>query len=380
MASFSIAHASCRLLTPSLFSTLPTTRLFRNPALNSPFPTPSFSQKNSSLLLSSKYKTRIACMSTTTSPVGKENERLSGQNEKVVEVSSWIDYLPEEVQPLAKLARVEKPIGTWLLIFPFAWSATLAASSGSLPDFKILALFASVAPLLRGAACTINDFHDRDIDKMVERTKMRPFASGDVTPFQGLCFFAFQLLLSHGILLQLTNYSMIYEALFIFLISTYPLMKRMTYWPQAYLGLTINWGVLFGWHAVKGSLQPSVVFPLFISGFLWTLLYDTIYAHQDKKDDIKIGVKSTALKFGDSSKEWITGFAIACISSLALTGYNAAIGWPYYVFLAAASGQLAWQIGTVNLSSPADSGRKFVSNKWFGALIFSGILLGRVFP
>ncbi|TYG41325.1 hypothetical protein ES288_D12G167200v1 [Gossypium darwinii] len=384
MASFSVGGAHSSLRTPSLFPTPPTIRMLKHhPVLNCTpfFTTPSlFSPKNLSLR-SSNHRAGIACMSTTTSPVGKDDQKLiSGQpNEKVVQVSSWIDYLPKEIQPFAKLARVDKPIGTWFLIFPFAWSATLAAASGSIPDFRNLAVFACAAPFFRGAACTINDFFDRDFDKMVERTKERPMASGAVTPFQGLCFFAFQLLLSHGIFLQLTNYSWIIEAAFIFLSCTYPLMKRLTYWVQAYLGLTINWGAVLGWYAVKGSLQPSIVLPLFLSGCFWTILYDTIYAHQDKEDDVKVGIKSTALKFGESTKEWITGFAIASIGTLALTAYNAALGRPFFVFLAAASGQLAWQIRTVNLSSAADCNRKFVSNKWFGVLILSGILLGRVF-
>ncbi|KAK8521186.1 hypothetical protein V6N13_077303 [Hibiscus sabdariffa] len=351
---------------------LPTS--FANPSLFSRTTNPSTSH-------SSGYRTRVTCMSTSTSPIGKSDRKLISVqlNEEVVKVSEWVDCLPEGLQPYAKLARVEKPIGSWLLMFPFAWSAALAASTGSLPDFKSLAVFACACPLLRGAACTINDFLDRDFDKMVERTKLRPMASGAVTPFQGLCFFAFQMLLSHGILLQLPNNSLMYEALFLFLICTYPLMKRITYWPQAYLGFTINWGILYGWHAIKGSLQPSIVLPLFLSGYCWTIFYDTIYAHQDKEDDVKAGIKSTALKFGESTKEWITGFATACIGSFALAGYNAALGWPFYAFLAAAAAQLAWQIGTADLSSPADCNRKFVSNKWFGALIFSGILLGRVF-
>ncbi|PQP94376.1 4-hydroxybenzoate polyprenyltransferase mitochondrial isoform X1 [Prunus yedoensis var. nudiflora] len=201
-------------------------------------------------------------------------------------------------------------------------------------------------------------------------------------------------------------------------------MKRLTFWPQAYLGLTFNWGALLGWAAVKGSIDPAIVLPLYLSGVCWTLVYDTIYAHQDKEDDLKVGVKSTALRFGDSTKEWITGFGIMCISSLALSGYNAEIGfvssfifvlfflfinnyfffyhywkfnpilfpsatsshqsfnygagWPYYAFLAAASGQLAWQIWTADLSSRVDCNRKFVSNKWFGAIIFSGILFGKL--
>ncbi|KAL4621551.1 hypothetical protein ACB092_06G237100 [Castanea dentata] len=292
--------------------------------------------------------------------------------------SSWIDlYLPKHVRPYALLARLDKPIGTWLLAWPCMWSISLAAIPGHLPDFKMMLLFGCGSLLLRGAGCTINDLIDRNIDIKVERTKLRPIASGLLSPFQGLCFLGFQLLLGLGILLQLNNYSCILGASSLLLVFSYPLMKRFTFWPQAYLGLTFNWGALLGWAAVKGSLDPAIVLPLYISGVFWTLVYDTIYAHQDKEDDLKVGVKSTALKFGDSTKEWITGFGIASISSLALCGYNAGIGWPYYAFLTAASGQLAWQIQTVDLSSRADCNRKFVSNKWFGAIIFSGILFGR---
>ncbi|XLS75267.1 hypothetical protein HN51_032132 [Arachis hypogaea] len=162
------------------------------------------------------------------------------------------------------------------------------------------------------------------------------------------------------------------------LVFSYPLMKRFTFWPQAYLGLTFNSGALLGWVAIRGSLDPRIVLPLYASGGFWTLVYDTIYAHQDKEDELKVGVKSTALHFGDSTKEWITGFGIACLSGLALSGYNAEISWPYYAFLAAASGQLGWQIWTVDLSSRADCNCKFNSNKWFGAIIFGGILAGKL--
>ncbi|XP_050372504.1 4-hydroxybenzoate polyprenyltransferase, mitochondrial-like [Argentina anserina] len=291
----------------------------------------------------------------------------------------WIDaYLPKLARPYAKLARLDKPIGTWLLAWPCMWSITLAASPGHIPDFKMLTLFGCGALLLRGAGCTVNDLLDRDIDTMVERTKSRPVASGLLTPFEGLCFLGFQLLLGLGILLQLNNYSCVLGASSLLLVFSYPLMKRFTFWPQAFLGLTFNWGALLGWAAVKGSIDPAIVLPLYISGVFWTLVYDTIYAHQDKEDDLKVGVKSTALRFGDSTKEWIAEFGILCISSLALSGYNAEIGWPYYALLAAASGQLAWQIWTVDLSSRLDCNRKFVSNKWFGAIICSGILLGRL--
>ncbi|XXG60334.1 hypothetical protein AAC387_Pa04g2267 [Persea americana] len=293
--------------------------------------------------------------------------------------SSWIDlYLPESVQPYARLARLDRPIGTWLLAWPCMWSITLAATPGNLPDFKLLSFFGCGALLLRGAGCTVNDLLDRDIDTKVERTKLRPIASGILTPFQGLSFLGLQLLLGLGILLQLNTYSQVLGASSLLLVFSYPLMKRLTFWPQAYLGLTFNWGALLGWSAVKGSLDPAVVFPLYVSGVCWTLVYDTIYAHQDKEDDLKVGVKSTALRFGDLTKNWVTGFGIACISGLTLSGFNAELGWPYYACLSVAACQLGWQIWTVDLSNGADCNRKFVSNKWFGAIVFSGILLGRL--
>ncbi|PHU23875.1 4-hydroxybenzoate polyprenyltransferase, mitochondrial [Capsicum chinense] len=309
----------------------------------------------------------------------EENKKNDQQTPSASPSPSWIDtYLPRIVRPYAHLARLDKPIGTWLLAWPCMWSIALAAPPGSLPDVKMMTLFGCGALLLRGAGCTINDLIDRDIDTKVERTRSRPVASGVLTPFQGLTFLGFQLLLGLGILLQLNNYSRILGASSLLLVFSYPLMKRFTFWPQAFLGLTFNWGALLGWAAVKGSIDPSVVLPLYASGVFWTLVYDTIYAHQDKEDDLKVGVKSTALRFGDSTKEWISGFGLACISSLALSGVNADIGWPYYAFLTAASGQLAWQIWTVDLSSRADCNRKFVSNKWFGVFIFGGVLFGRL--
>lgn len=314
----------------------------------------------------------------STSSGGKDSDG-DGELKRENDTSSWIDlYLPQKARPYAQLARLDKPIGTWLLAWPCMWSITLAAEPGNLPDIKMMALFGCGALLLRGAGCTINDLLDQDIDVKVERTKLRPVASGLLTPFQGLSFLGLQLLLGLGILLQLNNYSRVLGASSLLLVFTYPLMKRLTFWPQAYLGLTFNWGALLGWAAVRGSLDAFIVVPLYASGVFWTLVYDTIYAHQDKEDDLKVGVKSTALRFGDSTKEWVTGFGLACMSSLALSGLNADLGWPYYTFLAAASGHLAWQIYTVDLSNRADCNRKFVSNKWFGALIFSGILLGKL--
>ncbi|CAN6914254.1 unnamed protein product [Brassica oleracea] len=308
----------------------------------------------------------------------KDDKEKSGVG--CVKEASWVDlYLPEGARGYAKLARLDKPIGTWLLAWPCMWSIALAADPGSLPSFKMMGLFGCGALLLRGAGCTINDLLDRDIDTKVDRTRLRPIASGLLTPFQGLQFLGLQLLLGLGILLQLNNYSRVLGASSLLLVFSYPLMKRFTFWPQAYLGLTINWGALLGWAAVKGSLEPAVVLPLYLSGVCWTLVYDTIYAHQDKEDDVKVGVKSTALRFGDDTKLWLTGFGTTSMGLLALSGLSADLGWQYYASLVAASGHLGWQIGTADLSSRTDCSRKFVSNKWFGAIIFSGVVLGRTF-
>ena len=302
-------------------------------------------------------------------------------NLKKTKKVSWIDaYLPEKARPYAHLSRVDKPIGSWLLVWPALWSVTIVVEPGNLPDFKLLAMFGWWAVLIRGAGCTINDFFDRDFDKKVERTKSRPLASGALTPAQGLWWLAIQLFLGLGVLYEMNNLTLLLGALHVPLVFAYPLMKRLTYWPQAFLGVMISWGAFMGSTAVKGSINHGVVHPLYISSFFWTLVYDTIYAHQDKEDDAKAGVKSTALRFGDLTKQWLTGFGVPCIIALAISGYKAGLGMPYYTFLVIAAYQLTWQILTVDLSSPIDCGKKFVSNQWFGAIIFVGVLLGKLFP
>ncbi|GLJ31304.1 hypothetical protein SUGI_0627960 [Cryptomeria japonica] len=320
-----------------------------------------------------KYGNRSWFQNQSTAGCSGLGEGVVNEGEKV----SWIDtFLPRWSRPYAHLARLDWP--TLLFVWPFMWSITLSAPSGNLPDFRIM-LFIGVGTIFwRGAACTINDLLDQDIDAKVERTMSRPLVSGVLTPFQGLCFLGFQIILGLELLLQLNNYSRILGALWPLLAFTYPLMKRFTYWPAAYLGLSWNWGALLGWAAIKGSLDLDVVLPLYASGICWTLVYETIYAHQDKEDDLKVGVKSTALLFGDQTKTWITGFSIACISGLTLSGFNAGLGWPFYFFMPIAAGHFGWQIMTLDILSPVDCRRKFFSNRWFGAIVFIGIFLGRL--
>ena len=204
----------------------------------------------------------------------------------------WIDQIaPHWSRGYLKLARLDRPIGTWLLLWPCLWSIALASPANTAtPPYDLLLLFALGAMVMRGAGCTYNDIVDRDFDAKVTRTALRPIPAGDVTIRQAWLFLGLQLLIGLVILLQFNLVTVGLGLASVLLVVTYPFMKRITYWPQAWLGLTFNWGALMGWTAVTGSLGwPAVA--LYAAGFCWTLGYDTIYAHQDKEDDALIGVK-----------------------------------------------------------------------------------------
>ncbi|XP_078062303.1 4-hydroxybenzoate polyprenyltransferase, mitochondrial [Mustelus asterias] len=258
--------------------------------------------------------------------------------------AALVGSAPPAVQPYLKLMRLDKPIGTWLLYLPCTWSISLAAEPGCLPDLSMLALFGTGAILMRGAGCTINDMWDKDIDRKVARTEIRPIAAGDVSRFQALVFLGGQLSLALAVLLCLNYYSIVLGAASLGLVVTYPLMKRLTYWPQLILGLTFNWGALLGWSAVKNSCDWSICLPLYISGVMWTLIYDTIYAHQDKADDVLIGVKSTALKFQEQTKQWLIGFSTIMLTGLTVVGLNSDQTLPYYAAVVTVGAHLAHQM------------------------------------
>ncbi|XP_030646874.1 4-hydroxybenzoate polyprenyltransferase, mitochondrial [Chanos chanos] len=289
-----------------------------------------------------------------------------------------VNLAPQSVQPYLRLMRLDKPIGTWLLYLPCTWSIGLAADPGCLPDLGMLTLFGVGALLMRGAGCTINDMWDKDFDKRVSRTASRPIASGEISRFQALVFLGGQLSLALGVLLCLNYYSIALGAASLSLVVTYPLMKRITYWPQLVLGLTFNWGALLGWSAVMGSCDWSVCLPLYFSGVMWTLIYDTIYAHQDKDDDVRVGVKSTALRFQEQTKPWLSSFAVAMLSGLVLAGVNANQTLPYYGAVSAVAVHLAHQIYSLDINKPEDCWKKFASNRNLGLLLFMGIVVGNL--
>lgn len=277
-----------------------------------------------------------------------------------------------------QLMRLDRPIGSWLLFWPCGWSLALSAAPGCLPDPWLMMLFGVGAMVMRGAGCTINDMWDKDFDGRVARTAGRPLASGRLSQFDALVFLGAQLGLGSLILMQLNFYSVCLGAASMGLVITYPLMKRFTYWPQLALGFTFNWGALLGSSAALGQCDWAVCGPLYLSGVAWTLLYDTIYAHQDKYDDAIIGIKSTALKFGDSTARWLTGFGTTMITGLLAVGYSAEQTWPYYLTVALVSGHIARQIWTLKINNPADCGEKFRANRHLGMLLFVGIVAGNL--
>ncbi|KAG0371880.1 Para-hydroxybenzoate--polyprenyltransferase, mitochondrial precursor (PHB:polyprenyltransferase) [Mortierella sp. AD032] len=290
---------------------------------------------------------------------------------------TWLDQMPKSVQPYLYLTRIDKPIGTWLLFWPCAWGITMASYSAHhplVPTLSTIGLFGIGAVIMRGAGCTINDLWDRNIDKKVERTKVRPLASGAVTPSQAIAFLGLQLGAGLAVLTQLNLYSIVLGASSLSLVVTYPAMKRITYWPQVVLGLAFNWGALLGSSAMLGAANWPVALPLYASGVCWTLVYDTIYAHQDKKDDIKIGVKSTALRFAEKTPEYLAAFSTGMVTMLALAGYMNDQGPLFYALsVGGAATHLAWQLRSVDYENPGNCWSKFASNKWTGALVFSGI-------
>jgi 4-hydroxybenzoate polyprenyltransferase len=288
----------------------------------------------------------------------------------------WIEHLPERLRPYAVLARWDRPIGSWLLLLPGWWALALAPGW---PDLRLVALFALGAVAMRGAGCVINDLIDRDLDARVERTRQRPLASGRLGVSQALAFLALQSLVGALVLLAFKRFAIVLALASLPLIVIYPLMKRITWWPQAFLGITFNWGALVGWAAATGELAAPALL-LYAAGFFWTLGYDTIYAHQDKTDDALIGIRSTARRLGAATPRWLWGFYGVTLALLAAAGWSAGLGPGFYLLLLAVAGHFAWQIRTLELDDPRSCLRRFRSNRDLGLLVCLAILAGKVGP
>lgn len=292
--------------------------------------------------------------------------------------SLLIRQAPPALRPYLTLMRIDRPIGTWLLLYPCWWGLTLAPSGTSLPLYLWHgALFGIACVLLRGIACTVNDILDRDLDAQVARTRTRPLPSGAVTPGRAWLFLALQIIAVLPLLLPFSCLTIALAGTAIVGFFIYPLLKRVTHWPQAFLGIVFNWGVLGGWATATNSLGVPA-WLLYAAGFFWTLGYDTIYAQQDVEDDRRTGIKSTALLFGRWVRPWVAAFYTMTMVLTVLAERALHFSYPVtWSLTLAAALHLVWQVATLRTQTPRDCLTKFRSNRIFGLLMLLAFAAGK---
>jgi 4-hydroxybenzoate polyprenyltransferase len=292
-------------------------------------------------------------------------------------IGNWVDTLaPVWSRPYLRLARLDRPIGSWLLLLPCWWSSALAAVAAHArgPSLWHLVLFFVGAFAMRGAGCTWNDIVDRDLDASVERTRSRPIPSGQVSVGQAGLFLVFLLLIGLAVLIQFNGFTVALGIASLAIVVVYPFMKRITYWPQIVLGLAFSWGALMGWAAAFGRLGlPPLL--LYAGSISWVIGYDTIYAHQDREDDALIGIKSTALLFGERTKPMLAVFYSLAVVLLGAAGFSAGGGVVFALGLIAFAAHLAWQIARLDIADPDNCLAVFKSDRDAGLILFAGLLL-----
>ncbi len=290
---------------------------------------------------------------------------------------NWVDTAaPAWLKPYLRLARLDRPIGSWLLLLPCWWSAGLAAIAAGrpYPDPWHCLLFFVGAFAMRGAGCTWNDNVDRDLDAKVERTRSRPIPAGQVTARQAFAFLVLQALVGLAVLLQFNPFTILVGILSLATVAIYPFLKRVTHWPQIGLGLAFSWGALMGWPAVFGRLDLAALV-LYAGSIAWVIAYDTIYAHQDREDDALIGIKSTAILFDDRTKPMLALFFALAVMLIGLAGWLAGAGLIFAIGLAAFAAHLAWQVQRLDIADPGLCLRLFKSNRDAGLILFAGMIL-----
>ena len=293
-----------------------------------------------------------------------------------IRAGGWVARLPEAWRPFALLMRLDRPIGSWLLALPGFWAFALAAPAWG-RGLWLTFLFGLGAVLMRGAGCVVNDLWDRDLDRQVERTAGRPLASGAVTPRQALAFLLGLLAVSFVILLQLPWAAILLGVLSLVPIALYPLAKRVTDWPQAVLGMVFSWAAPTGYAAATGGLDAAAI-ALWAAGFFWILGYDTIYAHQDREDDALVGIRSTALRFGERTRPFLAACYGVTLALLALAGALAGLSWWFAPALLLPAALLARQVALLDIRDPAMCLRLFKANRDVGLAVALAFLIGRL--
>jgi 4-hydroxybenzoate polyprenyltransferase len=302
---------------------------------------------------------------------------MSGAAARVADATdNWVDTrAPLWSRPYLRLSRLDRPIGSWLLLLPCWWSAALAA--GIAHDLKqlpfILVLFLIGAFAMRGAGCTWNDITDRDLDAQVERTRSRPIPSGQVSVWQAAAFLVLQALVGLAVLLQFNRFAVGCGIASLVVVAVYPFMKRITYWPQIVLGLAFSWGALMGFAVTFGRIDATALL-LYAGSIAWVIGYDTIYAHQDTEDDALIGIKSTALLFGARTRPALMVFYGSAVALIGVALALAGAGWMAWLGLAAFAVHLVSQIERLEIGDPKLCLRIFKSNRNAGLLLFAGLL------
>ena len=290
--------------------------------------------------------------------------------------TNWVDrYAPLSWQPYLRLGRFDRPIGIWLLLFPCWWSQTLAEVTRGepYPNLTLLALFAVGATAMRAAGCAYNDLVDRDIDALVERTAGRPIPSGQISPASAVIFIIACALVGLAVLLRMNTFTVQLAIASVLIVLIYPFAKRIISYPQLVLGLVFMWGALVGWAAVKGSLGlPPLV--LYAGCILWTVGYDTIYAHQDAEDDALIGLGSTALLFGENTVSYVGALYGLAVVLWLIAGAMAGTHLVYFLAVTLVFLQMTWQVSTLDIKDPANCLRRFRSNRDVGAAVFLGLV------
>jgi 4-hydroxybenzoate polyprenyltransferase len=289
---------------------------------------------------------------------------------------NWVDTLaPQWARPYLRLSRYDRPIGSWLLLMPCWWSAALAA--GMAHDISHLPLtillFFIGAFVMRGAGCAWNDITDRDLDAKVERTRSRPLPAGHMTVKQALAFLVAQALVGLIVLLQFNRFAVATGVASLVTVAIYPFMKRVTWWPQVFLGLAFSWGALMGFAVTFARLDLTALV-LYAGSICWVIGYDTIYAHQDAEDDALIGIKSTARLFGAHTHQALIMFYGLAVMLIGVAFASADVRWPAWLGLAAFAAHLAWQIARLRIDDPALCLRLFKSNRDAGLVLFAGLL------